>query len=492
MSLHLASYRLRLPLSLSVTAILTALLMALALGWQTLENLRDDQAHNAQTLGHALAEVLVQALRNDDVWLAYALLRGPVDQDRGDNPGDVIWVLVDEGGRVFASNRPRQYRLDQPLPEALPWLSDPAPSVAEESPVATMIRDPEAVRRVLRLPLEGDARRMGTLIALLSDAPYLDRFQEILVGGALVVGGVLAVLLPLGWLWGRRLVAPLTQLADGMARVGKENLRAIQRAVPVGDSEIGRLGHRFAAMLGALADKEALEARMIQAERLAAVGRVAAGVAHEVNNPLAGMLMAIDTYRCRQVPDEGTRQLLDLLDRALQQIQGVVSALLVEARADPHPLTRQDLEDVRTLAQPKLARHGARLDWEGEIGSPVDLPAGPVRQLLLNLLLNAGEAAGAGGRVGVRVAIQGETLTMAVENTGRPLPAERLTTLFEPYAAGPVPPREEGPGSTPGRGQGFGLWVCYQIVSQLGGTISADAVDGLTQVRVCLPLRGVA
>jgi len=467
----LASYRLRLPLSLSVSAVATASLLALAIGWQTLANLREDQGRNALSQGHALAGVMLQALRNDDVWLAYSLLRGPEG-----GAADSVWILVDAGGRIFASNLPRRYRLDQPLSEALPWLPQEGDlsSVASAGRVVPVTQD--EVRRLLRLPLVVDDNRVGELFALLSDAPYLPRFREILLGGVLVTALVLGVLLPIGWLWGRRMVTPLVQLADCMGRVGREDLTRLRCSIAVDDSEIGQLGRRFAAMLAALADKAALERQVVQAERLAAVGRVAAGVAHEVNNPLAGMLMAIDTYRGTREPDTPTRQLLDLLDRALQQIQGTIAALLVESRADTRRLRPEDLDDLAILLQPRLVRSEAVMIWRGALSASTELPAAPVRQLLLNLLLNASEATRAGGLAVLRIEEAAGELRLRVDNTGEPIPPERLAHLFEPYE----PDRPEP--------QGLGLWVCYQIVTLLGGRIRATVEDGVTSLRVALPL----
>ncbi|MBK1719743.1 sensor histidine kinase [Thiocystis violacea] len=474
MTLKLSSYRHRLPLSLSVAAIATAILMALSLGLQTLDNLREDQGHNALRLGHAMSEVLVQALRHDDVWLAYSLLRGPEE-----NVADATWLLVDETERIFASNRPARYRLDQPLKEAIVWLPTSVPwhetaALGRVHPIATQ---PDGTRRVLRLQLASDGTPVGELVGLLSDAPFLGRFREILLGGILVTGGVLLVLLPIGWLWGRRMASPLTQLASCMALVGKEDPRRLRYLVPDSDSEIGQLGRQFAAMLSALAEKEALERQMVQAERLAAVGRVAAGVAHEVNNPLGGMLMAIDTYRQAHEIDARTSRLLDLMDRALQQIRGSVSALLVEARGDTRTLTAQDLEDVRTLIQPKLACSSVILTWRNGFAAPTNLPAAPVRQLLLNLLLNAVQAARDGGQVQVELSAEEKRLLMRVDNSGLTLPPEQLAHLFEPY-----------PEARP-KAQGLGLWICYQIVSQLGGTIRVMSEVGLTRFQVALPLR---
>ena len=473
MRLTLASYRLRIPLSLSLAALVTALSMGLAIGTQTLANLRDDQDRNVLSLAYAMADVQMQALRNEDVWLAYSLLRGPEG-----GAGDAIWILTDGEGRIFASNQPHRYRLDQPLHEALPWLPPPSPVNHDVMAGQVVSLDQGPARRLLRLPLHSNGAQVGELIALLSDAPFLPRFREIIGGGVLATALVLAILLPLGWFLGRRMVAPLSRLADCMALVGQADPRQLRCVLPHNDSEIGQLSRRFGDMLAGLAEQEALKGQMIQAERLAAVGRVAAGVAHEVNNPLGGMRMAIDTFRQTQAITGPVATLLDLLERALVQIQSSISALLVEARPDLRPLSPADLDDARTLAQPILSKSGIDLTWENGLAETTGLPATPVRQLLLNLLLNAAKASGQGGQVSVHVGVDAEHLVIRVENSGEPFPADQLARLFEPYPAHAAQER------------GLGLWVCYQIVSQLGGVITADMAAGLTRIQAALPLRG--
>ncbi len=180
MRLTLASYRLRIPLSLSLAALVTALSMGLAIGTQTLANLRDDQDRNVLSLAYAMADVQMQALRNEDVWLAYSLLRGPEG-----GAGDAIWILTDGEGRIFASNQPHRYRLDQPLHEALPWLPPPAPVNHDVMADQVVSLDQGPARRLLRLPLHSNGAQVGELIALLSDAPFLPRFREIIGGGVL-------------------------------------------------------------------------------------------------------------------------------------------------------------------------------------------------------------------------------------------------------------------------------------------------------------------
>uniref|UniRef100_UPI0035936793 ATP-binding protein n=1 Tax=Thiocapsa sp. TaxID=2024551 RepID=UPI0035936793 len=106
----------------------------------------------------------------------------------------------------------------------------------------------------------------------------------------------------------------------------------------------------------------------------------------------------------------------------------------------------------------------------------IHLPAAPVRQLLLNLVLNAVQAARDGGHVEVRIRTQDNQLMMRIQNSGRVIPPGQLLHLFEPYPAGRP------------HTQGLGLWVCYQIVSQLGGSIRAETEGELTRFLVALPL----
>ncbi|PIV71892.1 MAG: two-component sensor histidine kinase, partial [Rhodocyclales bacterium CG17_big_fil_post_rev_8_21_14_2_50_68_7] len=95
-------------------------------------------------------------------------------------------------------------------------------------------------------------------------------------------------------------------------------------------------------------------------------------------------------------------------------------------------------------------------------------------QILINLMLNAINAAGERGSVRCRVALEGNCLEINVANDGRPLPEEVKERLFEPF-------------TTTGSGPGLGLWVTYQIVQQLGGRIAARSGDGLTFFTVSLP-----
>jgi signal transduction histidine kinase len=227
-----------------------------------------------------------------------------------------------------------------------------------------------------------------------------------------------------------------------------------------------------------LREKAALEREMVSSERLAAVGRLAAGVAHEINNPLGGMLLAIDTLRQRGVADGHTERTLALLERGLTQIQDTVSALLVEARRESHSLTVQDIEDTRTLVATQAGERGVRIEWDNGLKEPLALPSTLVRQVAINLLLNGVQSAPRGGRVTAAFRREPQELSITVTNDGEAMDGETLDHLFEPYYT-----RREG-------GTGLGLWVTYQIVRQLGGEIRAGSSEDDTRFLVTLPLSG--
>ena len=111
--------------------------------------------------------------------------------------------------------------------------------------------------------------------------------------------------------------------------------------------------------------------------------------------------------------------------------------------------------------------------------SPVPLPSTSIRQILINLVLNAIQAAGEDGKVSCRIAADGSALSLRVRNDGRTIPAEQLDHMFEPFAG------------ASGSGSGLGLWVTYQIVEQLRGTIQVRPGPPETEFSVALPM-GVA
>ncbi len=468
------SYRYRIPISLAATVLFTALVIGLVLAWHTFQNVRIDLIDNSNRLGYALASAIQPALKHDDVWQAYNILRG-TRQAAGKI--DATLIILDNRQRIFASSQPTRYPVAMPLAA----IDKPLARFLNKRAATNEARATNELNTVKRrllftTPITSDGIPVGSLLLVYPQEILWPRFTTIVEQGAYSVLLVLAVIMPIGWLWGRQMVQPLLKLAACMTRLRDQRLETIECTIPEGNDEIGQLNARFREMMLALREKQQLERQMVTNERQAAIGRVASGIAHEINNPLGGMLVAIDTMRARGIAEPNTERTLSLLERGLNQIKDTVSALLVEARSESHNLTAQDIEDTRILITPELDKKQIRLTWSNHIRSDLSLPSTLVRQVAINLLLNAVQFTPRRGRVTARFLQSDGKLTISIENEGSTISQKTLEHLFEPYYT-----NRRG-------GSGLGLWVTYQIVQQLKGDIDVASHNGITRFTITLPL----
>lgn len=326
--------------------------------------------------------------------------------------------------------------------------------------------------------IERDGERFGTVLVnypLSSlDAHFVNMFKTA-VGYSLVL---LLLLLGLGWLLGKRMMRPIRHLHECMQRVGRGDLE-VQCSGYDGNDEIGALARGFGEMVQGLREKRLLEKEMLGTERLAAVGQVAAGVAHEINNPLGGLINAVGTFKRHGDDPRVMQKTVDLLERGLKQIQNTVSALLVQARVEVHALTPADLHDLYTLVAAQVKNKSVDLDWRCSLEHKLPLPSTAVRQVLMNLLLNAIQVVPERGRVILSCVVEEENhLFLRVEDNGPGVPEDEVDRLFEPFFS------HTG-------GHGLGLWVTYQVIGQLGGSIEVRPLNPGTAMEVRLPFSPV-
>lgn len=492
------SYRFKIPLVIVAVIVLTELVVTAALVTRAVGDSRRDLEAGATNLATVLARSLREPILRDDVWQAFEVIRTPLAARLPDNPLHAI-VVLDVDRRVLVSTDPRRIPITagpEALPPALRVLAEDGPDPADGAPAGF---------RFARSAIEGeygasarivavDGSRIGTVLLAFDAEREGERVRAAIAEIALFSVPGMLLLIPLGWFWGKRIAEPLVRLAEALMNVGRQPADALVPGLPpVSRDEIGRLAGAARTMLAGLGQKEALEREMVSAERLAAVGRVSAAIAHEINNPLGGMLNTVDTLEKHGRPDAFTLKLLGLLQRGLRQVQATVGALLVEARLDSPDLGLSDWHDLRRLVEPQVADRGLTVLWRvgGDVDPgegarrdpgiwPLPLPAHQVRQLVLNLLLNAIKAAPAGGKVELVVEHEPGCLRIVVANTGPPIDPELRGRLFEPFVA--------GTGADGRKAHGLGLWVCYQIVQQLRGSISTGSGDGWTRFTITLPI----
>ena len=286
----------------------------------------------------------------------------------------------------------------------------------------------------------------------------------------------------LWWLNRRLVLRPVEALTQGTRRVAAGDLTT---PIAVGARhELGDLARAFNDMTSRLADAQR---QLTQADKLASLGRLAAGVAHEINNPLTGVLTNASFQLNRAPEGSELRQDLEVVVRETKRCREIVRGLLDFARQTPPSRKPADLNEVVrralkiTLQSLTLQHVSLDLDLAPEAPeAPAD--ANQIQQVVVNLLVNARDAVGDGGfiRVRTRTASDGERrfAEIVVEDGGRGIPPADIPRLFEPFF------------TTKGtHGTGLGLAVTWGIVEAHGGTIDVWSEEGKgSRFTVRLPL----
>jgi two-component system OmpR family sensor kinase len=280
-----------------------------------------------------------------------------------------------------------------------------------------------------------------------------------------------------GYLVVRRMLRPLKVLSDHMDRDEGPDLIP-DGDMPAGANEFARLFRTYNALVRAERDRQEAARRLAEEERLVSLGRLASGVAHEINYPLGGLLNALDTLKRHGERPGVTERSLALLERGLVGIRDIVRAMIETYRpeVDGRLLSEADLEDLRLLITPEVRRQDQSLHWTIQSGAfdAAQIASAPVRQAVLNLLLNASAAAGPGGDVRLAVSRSDTALAIAVGNGGASMPPTARDAL------------ETGSGEV--TGGGVGLRVIVDRARSVGGTVRVESGPAGTCVTLAIPL----
>ncbi len=295
------------------------------------------------------------------------------------------------------------------------------------------------------------------------------RFIRWALGVAVVVGAVAAVLALIAGrgLW-RSFSTPLASLERVAERIAEGDRRA--RVPRIAAVELGVVGDAFNRMLDALARAEG---EVVASERLAAIGRVAAGVAHEINNPIAVIRGYAKTMR-QEAQTAELREELSILDEEAEACQRIAEELLMYARSPamlPVPVQAAELlEDARAHCEISPSRGEASegpkaVHMEAE-RAVIAVDRLRIRQVVVNLVTNAQEATAGSEPVLVRGLRHRDGYRIEVLDRGKGISDEARERIFEPFY------------TTRRDGTGLGLAVCYGLVTAHGGTIVAEPRPG--------------
>ena len=227
-----------------------------------------------------------------------------------------------------------------------------------------------------------------------------------------------------------------------------------------------------------ITEQKALESQLMQSEKLATVGTLVSGVAHELNNPLTSVAGLSEFLLERGTGDETAREHLKVINDQAERASRIVRNLLSFARKSPAERTAVDLGDVaqRTvlLMGYELGRAGVSVETDIEPGLPtVGGNRDELQQVLLNLLTNAAYAlqqvpADAPRRLTVRVAAEGDRVVLRVRDSGPGIAPVALGQIFDPFFTT----------KPPGEGTGLGLFLAYGIAEAHGGSLTAESTPG--------------
>lgn len=321
-------------------------------------------------------------------------------------------------------------------------------------------------------------------VTLSFEKPHRQAVIMVAAAGAVAICSVLLVALAI--LIGH----PLVELQRGIARVQAGDLSA-QVSFAGRHDEIGELGRNFNAMVRQLRESReevdrllaAASTQITRAEHMATLGELAAGLAHEIRNPLAGIAGVIEIIGGDLPASSPNREVLKEVQREVLHIKQILSDLLDYARPKPPRVLAADLNTT--------AEHAVALARQQVLSRPIEIQlvycdrlctvehdTAQIQQVLLNLLLNsiqAIQAAGGTGRIEVRLEPRDTFAAVIVKDSGRGIAPEHLPSIFRPFF------------TTKGQGTGLGLSLARRIVEDHGGRIEvASQVGAGTTITVLL------
>jgi two-component system NtrC family sensor kinase len=340
--------------------------------------------------------------------------------------------------------------------------------------------------------------RVGMLYVGVLEAKYVDiRNKALSVFILLTIAGI-ALAIGLGYFLQSIILQPVYRLIAAGNEVSHGNFSP--SVGPISTSEIGVLQKTFVDMFTSLQERDRRlkaesEIKLLQSEKQASIGRLAAGVAHEINNPLTGVLTF--THMLLQRKDIGgeMRSDLETIAQQTERVRKIVKNLLDFSRQtalNPEPTDINHLvESVVSMMKNQALVKGVTLQCNLDQGLPLlTLDANQIQSVLLNLLLNALDATKQEDTIEVATGIgisaedaDRKGVEITVRDTGCGIPAEHLDKLFDPFFS----TKEVG------QGTGLGLAISYGIVQRHGGAIRVQSeVNKGSAFTVWLPLEGAS
>lgn len=469
--------------ALTITAVVAGVAFTIGaviitLDWQRFQRELEDRA---LLFAHSISITAPEAILRKDYWFLFKSLKkiakkGPASEEKAHI---VTGMILDPSGTVLAHLQPNQNPLGLKLKNSNSQearLSSAARSAIAPTILYGDYKNVGFIEGVV--PIYSDEVLLGVVrIRLSREELYLkaQRSTVIILGitlGLVVLGSLLGAAVS------QRMTYPLAAMAEGMEAVRRGEYLNIEPVHVRQGDELGDLAETFNKMAKDMADKKQLEEQMAVSEKLVALGRITAGVAHEVNNPLAGLLNFIDTLKNHPGDVALMERYVPQLEKGLNRIKGIVQSLLVELRVEEAQDSNDPsfLEDLREIVEAEIENSDIKLEWDNQLNEDIRLNGRRVHQVVHNLLKNAIQAIHLKGTISFLCFQDGDCVLIEISDDGRGIPPEIKSQMFDPFF------------TTKTNGTGLGLWIVYRLVESMGGVIEVESEVGVgTQFQVTLP-----
>lgn len=456
-----------------LTTVSIILLMSI-IGYLAVERERKMLYREFERKGRLLGETLAIPIINDLIYERLGLVEegGLLDNyimeiyNRQDM--DLLYIaILDEEGRVISHNDIAEYGKT---------YFDPLTSKALKASTTIVQSLNHDGHKALDfgVPLSIGKKRWGTLKFAISlkrvEHEIASMIRKIILFTffLLAVGFVIIIFLS------RRFITPITQLANTMEKTRGDYLDV--KVDVKGKDELAILGERFNSMIERIkqANEEIKKTheKLVQSEKLASIGILASGVAHEINNPLGGLFNCLQMLKQNGDNPAFRERYLDLIKEGLERIEGTVGKLLWMARKGEHKPVKLNIRDaineIYSFTEYRLKKNGIR--FSADIDSNLYILVDPhdFQQVILNLFINAIQAMNNGGSLKIMGYRQDSKIRIDIIDTGIGISPEDLNKVFDPFFTT----------KSPGEGTGLGLWLSYEIMKNYNGEITVESEIG--------------
>jgi two-component system NtrC family sensor kinase len=482
-----SSLRVRVVTAVGLVVITLLAAVSLLVLLQTRRQIIGQQRENAVAVARTFAIPAVDAMimGDEEPSASTEVLENHVRTFLAATEGVLSVSIVDVDGRVLAHSNPRltNRTLGDSAARHANRLTAPASAVFEDE-------DGRWVTEAA-VPLELGARRWGSVLIRFDAEPLRVQIRRLFVQLFLLTLFIASATLGLLFVLVDSITSSLRALVDEIDQIDFASERPSALAIP--SNEIGYLIRHFELLKGRLAQSRrelsAVQNQVYQAEKLASVGRLASGVAHEVNNPLNGIRFCLHGIQADPLNVEQTQRYVALIDEAISQIESVVQKLLGFARNQPASFEMVNLNDQLRVVLDLVEFQFRKKEVAMQVALQADLPlvradATLMKEVFMNLLMNSIDAIEVAGSIRVQ---SGEAddgrVFVSITDNGVGIADEHRSKIFEPFFTT----------KDTGRGTGLGLSVTLGIVELHGGTIKVHSEPRVqTTFTVELPREGAA